>query len=310
MLFFSSVMCGDISTATVSPTNIGDINKVVISNGYFDDLYVTKNTEYTPTTSIPMDWDFDTIMHAKFDKNLTAGSVDFEFYKIKGSYLLIKRRLADTFHWITLQAYKIEELEDLNIKFIDYTAAPNMEYEYAAVPIINGSEYNYYTVKITPDTDRLVVVDRNAVWATIVTDGFANSQRNSPPGVIEIMNDKYPTIIHNGAANYDTVSVTAGWFPTDEDGCTILVGEEYSGWVAKYAKKFMDFLTDRQIKMLKNVDGRMWLCYVTTLPANNARDTYWDREITFGVTEVADVEDERTLYDAGLINAEERWWNT
>ena len=309
MLFFSSIMCGDISTATVSPTNVSDITKVEIADAYFDDLYVTENTTYTPTTVIPQDWDFDTIMHAKFDKNLTAGNVDFEFSKIKGSYLLIKRRIADTFKWITLQAYPIEEVEDLNIRFIDYTAASDTEYEYAAVPIIGGMEYNYYTVIITPHTDKLVICDRKAVWATYLTDGKADSQRNSPPGVVEIMNSKYPTIIHNGAANYDTVTITAGWFPTDDDGCTLLIGDEWSGWIARYAKKFMDFLTDRQIKMLKNVDGRMWLCYVTTLPSNVARDTYWDREITFGITEIADVEDERTLYDAGLIDAEERWWN-
>ena len=309
MLFFSSIMCGDISTATVSPSNVHDINKIQISNAYFDDLFVTQNTDYTPTTVIPEDWDYDTIMHAKFDKNLTAGSVDFEFDQIKGSYLLIKRRLTDTFHWITLHAYEINEYDDLNVAFTDYTAAPRIEYEYAAVPIISYTEYNYYTSVITPDTDKLVIVNKNAVWATIVTDGFANSQRNSPPGVIEIMNSKYPTIIHNGAANYDTVTVTAGWFPTDDSGCTIMIDEEYSGWVAKYGKKFMDFLTDRTIKMLKNVDGRMWLCYVTTLPTNTARETYWDREITFGVTEIADPEDERTLYDAGLISAEERWWN-
>jgi hypothetical protein len=110
-------------------------------------------------------------------------------------------------------------------------------------------------------------------------------------------------------ANYDTVTVTAGWFP-GEDDCNLMIGEEYDHWVSKYAKQFMDFLTNRKIKMLKNIDGRMWLCYVTTLPANNARDVYWDREITFGVTEIGDVEGEKELYDAGFIDADERWWTT
>ena len=310
MLFFNSIMCGDISTATITPTAINDINWLQASGAYFDDIYITRNVTYTPTTDIPQEWDKDTIFHAKFNGNLSAGNVDFRYKDVEGGYILLKRRRTDGFKWITIKAQFINRLEDTYIGFIDYTCAPGVEYEYAIVPIINGREYRYYPARITPETNKLVVVDSSALWATIVTNGFCDSQRNTAPGVIDTMNNKYPTIIHNGMANYDTVTVTAGWFPTDEDGCHIVIGEEYNYWVSKYAKQFMDFLTDRKIKMLKNVDGRMWLCYVTTLPSNTAREVYYDREITFGVTEVGDVEGEKELYDANLIDADERWWSS
>ena len=310
MIFFGSILSADELSPTLSSSAVENITTVTVSNAYYDDVYITENTDYELSSSIPADWDFDTVMHATYDKNLSAGNVDFTFEEIKDSYLIIRRRISDTFNWITLQAYLIEERDDLNIKFTDYTAAPGTEYEYAAIPVLQGFEGSYYTSIVTPETDKLVIVDRTAVWATIVTDGFANSKRNSPPGVIEPINSKYATIVHNGMANYDTVTVTAGWFPTDEDNCTLMIGEEYNAWVAKYAKQFMDFLTNKQIRMLKNVDGRMWLGYTTTLPSNNARDTYWDREITFGLTEIADVEDERVLYDAGLIDAPEQWWSS
>ena len=310
MIFFSSILCADELSPTLSPSNLANINKIKISDAFFDDLYVTKNVDEEATTTIPNDWDYDTIMHAKFDDGLTAGNVDFIFSEIEGNYLLIKRRIKDTFKYITLQAYQINTPEDLKAKFTDYTAAPDTEYEYAAVPILSTTEGSYYTATIIPDTDKLVIVDSTAVWATIVTNGFCDSQRNSPPGVIEPINSKYPTIIHNGMANYDTVSVTAGWYPTDEDNCTLLIGEEYDRWVSKYAKQFMDFLTNKRIRILKNVDGRMWVGYTTTLLSNTAREVYWDREITFGITEISDVEDERVLYDAGLIDAPEQWWNS
>ena len=310
MVFFTSILCGDISTPTITPTGIKDINYLQAGGAHFDDIYVTRNVTYRPTNLIPQDWDKDTIFHAKFNGNFSAGNVNFGFRDIEDSYILIKRRRTDGYHWITLQAYHITDLDDLNIGFIDYTCAPDTEYEYALVPIINSQESEYYREIITPTTDKLVIVDIEALWATIVTDGFCNSQRNTPPGVVDTMNNKYPTIIHNGMANYDTVTVTAGWFPAEEDECTLMIGPEYDRWVSKYAKRFMDFLTNRKIKMLKNIDGRMWLCYVTTLPSNTARDTYWDREITFGVTEVGDVEGEKQLYDAGLIGADEQWWSS
>ena len=312
MINLGSMLGADTLSPTLSPSGIDGINSITVGNAYINDLYITLDTSYVLGTTLPDSWDANTQFYAKYDNHLSAGNVDFDLSDVLGSYILIKRKIKGTINdWITLEAFPIASSQDLNkLNFTDYTAAPKVEYEYALVPIINGTEGDYYSSTITPDTEMLVIVDSTALWATIVTDGFANSQRNSAPGVIEPLNSKYPVIVHNGMANYDTVSITAGWFPTEEDHCTLQIGPEYDGWVAKYAKRFMDFLTNKRVKMLKNVDGRMWLCYVTTLPANNARDVYWDREITFGVTEVGDVEDERVLYDAELINAPERWWNS
>lgn len=312
MINLGSMLGADTLSPTLSPSGIDGINSITVGNAYINDLFITLDTSYILSTTLPDSWDANTQFYAKYDNHLSAGNVDFDLSDVLGSYILIKRKIKGTINdWITLEAFPIASSQDLNkLNFTDYTAAPKVEYEYALVPIINGTEGDYYSSTITPDTEMLVIVDSTALWATIITDGFANSQRNSAPGVIEPLNSKYPVIVHNGMANYDTVSITAGWFPTEEDHCTLQIGPEYDGWVAKYAKRFMDFLTNKRVKMLKNVDGRMWLCYVTTLPANNARDVYWDREITFGVTEVGDVEDERVLYDAGLINAPERWWHS
>ena len=311
MINLGSVLGADTLSPTLSPNIVDGINSITVGQAYIDDLFITLDTGYALSPVISNNWDANTQFHAKYDSTLSAGNVDFDLNKLIGSNVLIRRRIKDTFNWITLEAYKISTPQDIsNLSFTDYTAAPGTEYEYAMVPIINESEWSYYTESITPKTEKLVIVDCDALWSTIITDGFANSQRNTAPGVVEPINSKYPVIVHNGMANYDTVSITAGWFPSEEDDCTLQIGPEYDHWVSKYAKRFMDFLTNKQIKMLKNVDGRMWLCYVTALPSNSARNVYWDREITFGVTEIADVEDERVLYDAGLINAPERWWST
>ena len=128
MLFFTSVLCGDISTATITPTGVNDINYMQAQGVYYDDIYITRNITYTPTTTIPMEWDKDTIFHAKFNGNFCAGNVNFRYRDILDSFILIKRRQTEGYHWITLQAYSITDLNDLNIAFIDYTAAPDTEY--------------------------------------------------------------------------------------------------------------------------------------------------------------------------------------
>ena len=244
----------------------------------------------------------------------------FRFEDIAGNHIIIKRKIADTMHWITLHAYYIRPDEvrsgeiirhygDLMQTFIDYTAAPGIEYEYAIVPVINHQEGSYYGTKITPETKKLVICTSAELWATLYTDGFCDNQRNTAPGVINTLNDKYPTIVDNSMSNYETVNVTAEFYPVEEDECTIHIDPENPSDIMRNLKRFKDFLMNRKNKFLKNLDGRMWFCYVTTPPSDNAKDIYWNRQITFGVTEIADVENEEALYNAGFITATSEWWN-
>ena len=322
MIFGSAILGADVLSVPNAMSNISNITSCTIGNAYINDFFITENTEYILDNTVPMEWDNDTILHAKYDDDtgLTAGSVNFRFEDIAGRHMLIKRRIKDSMKWITLHAYYIRldeedeqgniirHYEDLLRTFIDYTCAPGVEYEYALVPVLEGGEGSYYISSITPETDKLVICTAYELWSTLFTDGKCDNQRNTAPGVVNTLNDKYPTIIDNSISNYETVNVTAQFFPS-EDGCHIDIDPENPSNMMRLLKRFKDFLMNRKNKFLKNTDGRMWFCYVTTPPSDNARDIYWDREITFGVTEVADVEDEEALYGAGFISATSEWWN-
>ena len=312
MIFFGSLLGADIMSVACSPTNVEDVNKIRLSNGIYDELFATNNVDNELAQDIPQEWDFDTILHATFSIDALAGNSDW--IKDSISDIAIKRRKIGEFKWITLETKKIKTLDDFSIEGIDKTAAPNYEYEYAIVPILNGMEGNYCTaLPLKVKSDCLVVLDRDEMWSTIVTDGFCDEVSNVPNSTITTMNDKYPTIVSNTSANYKTITVNCGFLPTNEtnDGCAAIVdnitSELYK--IADDNVAFMEFLNNRKVKLLKNIDGRMWLVYVTTPPTNSADGTYWMRKITFGCTEIGDVNSEEDLYNAGLITATEEWWN-
>ena len=311
MIFFGSFLSADVMSVSCTPTDINNINRIELSNGIYDELYVTNDVESEMNETIPQEWDFNTILHATFDDNAMAGNMNWSIKTV--SDIAIKRRKVGEFNWITLETKAVDSFDDFSIVGIDKTAAPNFEYEYAVIPVLNGIEGNYSSalpLKVTSDC--LVILDKDEMWATIFTDGFCDEVSNVPSNTVVTMNDKYPTIISNTSANYKTITVNCEFIPTDEDSMESgsKISDELSPEkVTLNTEKFMQFLNNKKIKLLKNLDGRIWLVYITTPPTNSAEDNYLMRKVNFGCTEVGDIYSEEDLYYAGLITSTEEWWN-
>ncbi len=305
MIFLGSMFCADIMSVTCTPTDINNITRIELSNGEYDDLRVTKNVTEELKATIPQEWDFDTIFHAKFNGHTGAGNVNWTFDTV--SYLIVKRKKIGEFKWITLEAHKVQTVKDFNIKNIDITATPNCEYQYAVVPIIDGIEGFYFTANVHVKTRTLLIADRNEIWNTYITDNYLDNTSVVPQQTITTMYDKYPTIIRNTEANYEDIVVNAQFYPMDEEGCEIITDDDQQRINYNNSAKF--FLRNGNTKILKGIDGNIWLVYVTTPPSDTAIDDYRNRKITFTCTEVGDINSEKDLFEAGLITATEEWWN-
>lgn len=315
MIFLDySLLCSSPSTASLTPTHIDPINKLLIKNAWFDDLYATKNVSDTyiyDGTGIPKFWDFDTILHAEYDDVLYAGNVSFLLESVTG--ILIKRRKEGDFKWITILYKPVHTFDDFEVFFQDRTCALGTTYDYAFVPLISSIETNYSKTTVTTDNSKVVIADQDDVWGTVITDGALDVTRNYPSSAVTTLYDRYPTIVRNTAANYETVTCTATWLPSEEGKeCEIIDinDKKKVGLITKYAYDFMEFLTNNNTKLLKAPDGRIWLCFVNDGLTNNATDDYLNREITFSVTEIANALNEEDLCDAGFIDENtEPWWN-
>ena len=305
MMFFGDLLSGNVMSVPCTPTDIDNITKVELSNGWYDDLRITHNVEEELSSEVNQDWDWDTILHAKFDGSVGAGNVLWNFDTV--SHLLIKRKKVDDFKWITLEVHKIETVEDFNIRNIDKTAKPNYQYQYAAVPIKNGVEDFYSTCDVEVQSNCLVIVDRDEIWRTNLTDNYLDSTSVTPNTVVETMYDTYPTIVRNTNANYETISVNASFYPSDENECITMIDDDAKR--IDYGDKAKMFLRNGKAKILKSKDGRCFLGYVTTPPTDTADSNYRNRKISFSITEVGNIENEQDLYDNGFTDVTEEYWN-
>ncbi len=297
---------GELACA-LTPTGIENINYVELKNGIYDDLYITKDTEFELSPDYEMRWDFNTILWAKFNNNTHAGNVDWSMETT--SHLVLKSRTEGNFKWKTLLVKPVHELKDFKINYPDYFIASGQPVEYAIVPIFYGCEGTYSITSVTSKFSKMFIIEDEIVWGTEITDGYCDTTRNIPSSNVELLDRKYPIFVRNTIANYDTGNCKGSFVPLDEDSCEFGYGSEQDYWRIKYQREFMDFICDSIPKILKLPDGRLWLIHVTPNPTDTANQQYNDREITWSWVEIGDVDSEEDLYYLGFSKVEPEWWN-
>lgn len=302
----SNFVGGELACA-LTPTGIENINYVELKNGIYDDLYITKATDFELTNECPKEWDFDTILWAKFNGNTNAGNVDWDLEHT--SHLILKSRTEGNFQWKTIAVKEVESTEDFVVNYPDYFVASGQSVEYAILPVLYGLEGNYATTRVVSKFNKMFLIEGGIVWGTEITDGYCDTTRNIPSSTVELLNSRYPIFVRNTIANYDTGTCKGSFVPLDEESCEFAYDSEQDFQRIKYQRDFMDYICDSIPKILKLPDGRLWLVQVTPNPTDTANQAYNDREITWSWVEIGSVNSEEDLYYLGFSNIESEWWN-
>lgn len=305
MLFLGATfLSGDMLSVACTPTNVTNIDDVKLMNCKADDLYLS--SAVLEAEPIVPNWGWDTVFYAQFNYTTFAGSTSWSTTNAQA--ILIKRKRADENLWTTIFSRPIVDRTDFNVYGQDITPT-NGSYEYVVTCVVDGFETEYYSTGVFPvKIDRLIIADDNQIWTTFLTNGYCDTTKVVPSSVLEPMYDRYPTIVSNAATNYQTIEVTGNFMPYDcdnDDPNTMLDDETR----VKYINDFLEFLSNRKTKILKNIDGREWLVSITTPPTDAAQDHYKIRLITFGCTEIGNCNGEEELYNGGFINTDPAYWS-
>ena len=311
MIFLSgsTFLGGDVFTLPCTPTNIDHINKVEIYNARVDDFYVTHDTDATVVESnkIPESWDFYTVMLTQFNNDTSAGNVNWHLDDLE--YIIIKVKPEDRYKWITSHIKPVKSFEDLSIVG-KYLAAINGSWDVALVPITSGMLEGLYTqTKVDVEVGRLVLMDADGIHGTFLIDGDLSIQSVMPNQAVNTIHNKFPYIIRNTRANYETVDVTCTFLP-GEDDCMKL-GEDVKAQT-KWNRELKGWLMNGKTKLLKSPDGDMWLGYITTPVSDQPYDSGVSelRKYSFGLTETGLADNEEDLFDAGILDQSvtSAWW--
>ena len=301
---------GGKNACAFTPTSVNKITKVDLMNGIYDYLFLTQDTTLDINNELQEDWDWNTLLYAKFNNNTNAGNIDKALEET--THIVIKSRKVGDFEWQTLAVKEVNSIEDFNIYFNDYFVPSMQPTQYAIVHSYYGIERTYSVVTVTPEFNMMFLIKGDEVYGTYMTDGTCNTTRNIPSSNVETLNNKYPTFVRNGKANYDTGECNGCFMPVEnEDGQCTQANFSQDGDYARiqFQKKVMDFIALNKPGILKMPDGRMWIVQVTPNPTDTAEDTYNFRSISFSWVEIGDATSESDLYYLGLTDVSPEWWS-
>lgn len=281
-----------------APSVVDNITTTQIQNAIFDHVNITRNTKTEFSTTIPTEWDYDTIINADLNGDLSAGNVDFLIEQI--SAVKIKRRISGTFNWLTLETIPINDVEDLTFLFIDRLNAYGVNYDYALVPIVEGIEGDYIINSILSEFNGVFIGDFDTTYKFLYDVQYGTNARNQVTGTFEPLGRQFPIIVANGSLSYESGTVSGNIL---NDGFE-QTGEIDAQAIVQRKNAIKDFLTNKKAKILRDWNSNIWLCFIT----DDIQVSYLSGSgmripnIQFSCVQIGDAESQQDLYNAGILD--------
>ena len=289
-MFMGLYYCGSKEAMSSTPTNINDVTYISISNGIYDELFGTDNSNIEMLNTSKT-WDFDTRFFAKFQGNLMAGNVDYAASIV--SSVRIKRRKNDEHKWFTMFEIPIETNDDFEFELEDRYAQGSQEYYYAIVPVVEHVEGNINKNSIRSEFNNYFILDKDIAYPIIFNTNL-NIELNKNIGIVNTLGRKYPFVISNGMSQYKTGTLKFSLAQMID--CEININNGYN-----YRTQFEEWMLNGKPKILKDWTGQIYMMEITSsIPIDY---TYYDLpsyQIQF--TEIGNPLDENDLYNNNFIN--------
>ena len=289
-MFVGLGCCGSGDYISATPTFMNNITYVSISDGIYDELFGTDNSDIDMNDT-SKEWNYDTRFFAKFQGDLIAGNVDYTADTV--SSVRIKRRKNDEYEWLALFEIPIEKNEDFDFEIIDKYAQGAHEYSYALIPVIEGVEGNINKNSVISDFRDYFILDRNISYHIIFNTNLS-IDINKNISVINTLGKKYPYVISNGLSQYRTGSLTFSLSPIVD--CEIDVENGYS-----YRDQFEEWIMNGSPKILKDWTGKIYMINIINgIPINYDFHQLPSYQIQF--TEIGDALSSNDLYYNNFID--------
>ena len=128
------------------------------------------------------------------------------------------------------------------------------KYEFAIVPVLNGTEGNYITNTVVSDFDGCYMCTKANQYHAFINLSL-EVVTNQNKEFITTLGRMKPFAISNGLSSYDTISMSASFIPMKDCDFDFVDA-------ARYRKEINKFLTEKQAIVLKDDRGSRWLVSV------------------------------------------------
>ena len=271
----------------------GELTNVIIGNGVFDHLNITKDTSLTYDINYPT-WDENTLLDINFNGNVRNNSPNY-------TRLILKRRDDSLLNWINLS--EIREIPDNTPVYIDFDDSfipTGVEQHYALSVYIDDIPSEYHTADVVPNWGKYFLSDKNTRFVLNYAVIYSNHNQNIQNGVFMPIGATYPIVVQNGEGNYRSGSlqfkVLGYQFEVDKRLDRVSI--------TKQTDDMLKFLTNGKAKCLTDFNGNIFIIKVINSP-QISYDANWGNGITtisFDWVEQGKYNDDKSMIELGLFD--------
>lgn len=267
---------------------------ITLRNMILDELYATKDVLIKFNWNIPVDWTFNTHLHALFRNDLYAGNVTYSesiVQKVK-----IKKRFMGNFTWKTIYEKEIHSNEDFAIEFYDYLEPSNTDIEYAYVAVISNADMDTISTSVHSEFECYFMVGQKECFP-LELDVENEVTFNRESKTISALGSKYPYVVSNGISQYYSGTLNATFIECKK--CDFDVD---NGW--SYRNRIDQFLADGKAKILKSFEGDIYMVNIVGGFPRTKNGHYQNISHQIEWVETGDPTSIAGLYDNGFIDTD------
>ena len=251
------------------------------------------------------------VNHPHYGYITITSSCDEEYPTV--TRLILKRKIQSDILFTSLYTKQVATESDLTFGYTDFLCRNNVTYQYKVVYLndedsVVAEEY----LNIKSHFDVLVIADIDASWVTPLNCSAINTTRIKPYATNSPIYSRKPSTYSVSAINYEEGTCTGIFLEMtgEEDNITF---ETDNNW--RYRKRFKDFITQGNAKILKGTSGDAWMVSIKTdsiadMSLFDKAEIDGARQIEFGWIEVGDLESESNLYDNSFISVPPEYWSS
>lgn len=241
-----------------TPVAVDGIERLQLNEGTYDEVYINVDTNSTTeNTDKPSFWTITTIIDAKFQGNVDAGSIGADGFNV--TKIQLYRSVYGSDKWEAIGEF--DYTPDYNLyDYVDRYTQNGTKYQYAIVPVANEVIGEMLKSDIVEASfDGIFLTDRYENRKLEYDVEFGDMSYNTNSSVNQPINGQYP-IVTFGNSKYRSGNVSAlilSRETIESDGNVVnSLAEQIN------RDKWMDFLTNGRAKVLRMDNGLIMLIVV------------------------------------------------
>ena len=266
-----------------------DYNKLEITDGMIDHIYIDEDITIPYTIEKPTNWRYQSVILARFQNNLEGGSVEADNIQIEK--IRFQKRQWDELEWQDVAEIDYIPNEKLLYEAIDKYVANDFVYQYSIIPMTSTILGNrIVSDEIIAKFEGVFVSDKDSNYELLYDVELSDIENNVANAVFEPKNARYPIVVH-GNLDYASFDVTATFISAetmkDNSGRANIRMERLG------KDRLLKFMKNGKPKIYRDHHGNLKLVSVV----GNPKETPYNNvggiaKLSFSLVEIGDMDSE------------------